>query len=57
LDAWFLVSGQLYYTISSEGLFVFGNKKCRIYAALGVLQTPNYYTLGDCETRFARQQS
>ena len=31
---------QLYYTISGEELFVFKSKKCRIYAACGVSQTP-----------------
>ena len=35
-----MVFGQLYYTISGEELFVFCNKKSRIYAACGVLQTP-----------------
>ena len=33
---------QLYYTISGEELFVFKSKKCRIYAACGVSQTPKY---------------
>lgn len=32
---------QLYYTISDEELFVLDNKKCRIYAACGLSQTPN----------------
>ena len=38
-----MVFGQLYYTISGEELFVFCNKKSRIYAACGVLQTPNLH--------------
>ena len=40
-DVWFIVSCQLSYTISSEGLFVV--RKYRIYAACGVSQTPNHY--------------
>ena len=36
---------QLYCTISGEELFVFGNKKCRIYAACGVLQTPIFIVI------------
>ena len=36
---------QLYCTISGEELFVFGNKKCRIYAVCGVSQTPNIDSL------------
>ena len=35
-----IVSRQLYFTINLEEIFYFGNKKCRIYAACGVLQTP-----------------
>ena len=47
LDEWFVVSSQLYYTISGEELFVFSNKKCRIYAACGVSQTPKIkYSMG-----------
>ena len=34
---------QLYYTISGEELFVFKSKKCRIYAACGVSQTPSIH--------------
>ena len=37
---WLIVSGQLYFTINLEEIFYFNNKKCRIYAALGVSQTP-----------------
>lgn len=37
---WYLVSGQLYFTINLEEIFYFDNKKCRIYAAFGVSQTP-----------------
>ena len=32
---------QLYFTINLEEIFYFNNKKCRIYAVLGVSQTPN----------------
>ena len=32
---------QLYFTINLEEIFYFNNKKCRIYAAFGVSQTPN----------------
>ncbi|MEF2806210.1 MAG: hypothetical protein U0N27_06205, partial [Massilistercora timonensis] len=35
---------QLYYTISGEELFVFKSKKCRIYAACGVSQTPIFFS-------------
>ena len=38
---WLIVSSQLYFTINLEEIFYFGNKKCRIYAAFGVSQTPN----------------
>ena len=31
---------QLYFTINLEEIFYFNNKKCRIYAAFGVSQTP-----------------
>lgn len=34
---WFLVSEQLDYTISGEGHLILATKKCRIYAACGVL--------------------
>ena len=37
---WLIVSSQLYFTINLEEIFYFGNKKCRIYAAFGVSQTP-----------------
>ena len=37
---WYLVSSQLYFTINLEEIFYFNNKKCRIYAAFGVSQTP-----------------
>ena len=33
---------QLYFTIKLEEIFYFNNKKCRIYAAFGVLQTPTF---------------
>ena len=33
---------QLYFTINLEEIFYFNNKKCRIYAAYGVLQTPKF---------------
>ena len=39
--AWFMVSEQLHYITSREDIFYFNNKKYRIYAALGVSQTPN----------------
>lgn len=45
LDVWFIVSYQLYYTISGEGLFIFSNKKCRIYAACGVSQMPELFNI------------
>ncbi|MDE6748164.1 MAG: hypothetical protein K2K21_03755 [Lachnospiraceae bacterium] len=38
-----MVSRQLYYTISGEELFVLGNKKCCIYTACGVSQTPIFH--------------
>ena len=37
---WLIVSRQLYFTINLEEIFYFNNKKCRIYAAFGVSQTP-----------------
>lgn len=37
---WYLVSSQLYFTINLEEIFYFNNKKYRIYAVFGVLQTP-----------------
>ena len=33
---------QLYFTINLEEIFYFNNKKCRIYVALGVSQTPKW---------------
>lgn len=36
-----MVSEQLHYTTNREEIFIFSNKKCRIYAACGVSQTPN----------------
>ena len=39
---WLIVSSQLYFTINLEEIFYFGNKKCRIYAAFGVSQTPKW---------------
>ena len=39
----FLVFRQLYYTISVRSYFIFRSKKCRIYAACGVSQTPNFF--------------
>lgn len=36
---WLLVFRQLHYITNREEIFIF-NKKCRIYAALGVSQTP-----------------
>lgn len=38
-----IVSSQLYFTINREEIFYFINKKCRIYAAFGVSQTPKKY--------------
>lgn len=35
-----MVSEQLHYTTNREEIFIFSNKKCRIYAACGVSQTP-----------------
>jgi hypothetical protein len=40
--AWFMVSVQLHYITNREEIFDFINKKCRIYAACGVSQTPIY---------------
>ena len=37
---WLIVSRQFYFTINLEEIFYFCNKKCRIYAAYGVSQTP-----------------
>ena len=45
LGWWLMVFCQLYYTIPGEELFVLGDKKCRIYAACGVSQTPNVFVL------------
>ena len=39
---WYLVSSQLYFTINLEEIFYFNDKKYRIYAVFGVLQTPKY---------------
>jgi hypothetical protein len=36
-----MVFNQLYFTINREEIFYFDNKKFRIYASFGVLQTPN----------------
>ena len=41
--AWLLVFRQFYYTITREEIFYFVTKICRIYAAIGVSQTPNYF--------------
>ena len=38
--AWFMVSEQFHYITNHEETFDFSNKKCRIYAVCGVLQTP-----------------
>ena len=40
---------QLYFTINLEEIFYFNNKKCRIYTAFGVSQTPkiNMYRKGE----------
>lgn len=38
-----MVSGQLYYTISGEELFVFEKKEFRIYVGSGVSQTTKIY--------------
>ena len=35
-----MVSSQLHYITNREEIFIFSNKKCRIYAAFGVSQTP-----------------
>jgi len=32
---------QLYFTINLEEIFILTTKKCRIYAAFGVSQTPS----------------
>ena len=40
------------FTINLEEIFYFGNKKCRIYAAFGVSQTPNYIYNGKGEFFF-----
>ena len=37
---WLIGFSQLYFTINLEEIFYFNNKKCRIYAAFGVSQTP-----------------
>ena len=42
---WYLVSSQLYFTINLEEIFYFNNKKYRIYAVFGVLQTPKNETI------------
>ena len=38
----FMVSEQLHYITNREEIFDFSNKKCRIHAACGVSQTPNF---------------
>lgn len=38
--AWLLVAEQLHYITNREEIFDFSNKKCRIYAACSVSQTP-----------------
>lgn len=37
-----MVSEQLHYITNREEIFDFSNKKCCIYAACGVSQTPNF---------------
>ena len=37
-----MVSEQLHYITNREEIFDFSNKKCCIYAACGVSQTPKY---------------
>ena len=38
-----MVAVQLHYITNREEIFDFCNKKCRIYAACGVSQTPKYF--------------
>ena len=40
-----MVSRQLYYITNREEIFDFNNKKCRVYAACSVSQTPIYSIL------------
>lgn len=40
---WFMVFVQLNYITDLEEIFIFINKKCRIYTALGVLKTPKFF--------------
>ena len=35
-----MVSSQLHYITNREEIFIFSNKKCRIYTVCGVSQTP-----------------
>ena len=41
--AWFMGSEQFHYITNREEIFDFSDKKCRIYAACGVSQTPIIY--------------
>lgn len=38
-----MVFNQLYYITNREEIFIFSNKKCRIYATCGVSQMPMGY--------------
>lgn len=38
-----MVFVQLNYITDLEEIFIFINKKCRIYTALGVLKTPKFF--------------